>query len=112
MTFESKALPEFWDHYHDLPDDIQRRADKQFAFLIENPRHPSLTIETRWRVLLGSRHRRLSRSCGPGGKRLDVVLDRATRRIRTDSEGVSLQADSAAEIRYKFSNSGRFTLVL
>jgi len=40
VTFESKALPEFWDHYHDLPDEIQRRADKQFALLIENPRHP------------------------------------------------------------------------
>jgi hypothetical protein len=45
VTFESKALPEFWDHYHDLPDDIQRRADKQFALLIENPRHPSLQLK-------------------------------------------------------------------
>lgn len=45
MIFQSKALPEFWNHYHDLPDDIQHRADKQFALLTQNPSHPSLQLK-------------------------------------------------------------------
>lgn len=42
---ESKALPSFWDHYANLPRDVQRRADTQFALLMENPRHPSLHLK-------------------------------------------------------------------
>ena len=42
---QSKALPVFWDLYYDLPDDIQRRADRQFGLLSENPRHPSLQLK-------------------------------------------------------------------
>ena len=45
MIVESKALPSFWDRYAGLPEDIQRRADKQFALLMENPRHPSLQLK-------------------------------------------------------------------
>ena len=45
MIVESKALPSFWDRYAGLPEDIQRRADKQFAQLMENPRHPSLQLK-------------------------------------------------------------------
>jgi hypothetical protein len=36
------ANPDFWDHYQQLPQNIQRRADKAYALLQENPRHPSL----------------------------------------------------------------------
>ncbi|MBK1640909.1 hypothetical protein CKO12_03250 [Chromatium okenii] len=36
------ANPDFWNHYRQLPQDIQRRADKAYALLQENPRHPSL----------------------------------------------------------------------
>ena len=45
MTIESKALPSFWECYASLPEDIQRRADKQFALLIDNPRHRSLRLK-------------------------------------------------------------------
>ena len=40
-----KALPEFWDYYNDLPEDVQRRADKQFSLLAGNPQHPSLQLK-------------------------------------------------------------------
>ena len=45
MIVECKTLPSFWDGYANLPKDIQRRADKQFALLIENPHHPSLQLK-------------------------------------------------------------------
>ncbi len=45
MIFRFKALPEFWNHYLALPEAIQRRADKQFALLSANPRHPSLQLK-------------------------------------------------------------------
>ena len=35
----------FWDQYHGLPEDIQRRADKQFSLFAANPRHPSLQLK-------------------------------------------------------------------
>jgi hypothetical protein len=46
VIFQFKALPKFWDLHRDLPDYIQRRADKQFALLSENPRHPSLQLKS------------------------------------------------------------------
>jgi len=45
LIFQSKALPEFWDCYNGLPDDVRQRADKQFALLTENPRHPSVQLK-------------------------------------------------------------------
>jgi mRNA-degrading endonuclease RelE of RelBE toxin-antitoxin system len=36
------ALKEFWEHYHKLPKHIQKKANKNFRLLKENPRHPSL----------------------------------------------------------------------
>ncbi len=36
------ATPEFWECYHVLPDAVRDSADKSFALLRENPRHPSL----------------------------------------------------------------------
>ena len=35
----------FWDHYNALPHDVQKQADKQFALLQVNPRHPSLQFK-------------------------------------------------------------------
>ena len=37
--------PEFWKCHHNLPKEIQALADKAFALLKENPRHPSLRFE-------------------------------------------------------------------
>ena len=38
-----RANAEFWKEYRALPTDIRERADKQFALLRANPRHPSLS---------------------------------------------------------------------
>jgi hypothetical protein len=57
------ATPEFWYHYRRLPDEIQELADKNYALLRENPRHPSLhlkKIESFWSVRVGLRNRALA----------------------------------------------------
>ena len=36
------ATPRFWRCYRQLPENIQRLADKCYALLREDPRHPSL----------------------------------------------------------------------
>jgi hypothetical protein len=38
VIFQSKTLPEFWDHYNNLPQGIQRLADKQFRLFAANPK--------------------------------------------------------------------------
>lgn len=45
MTFRSRTLPEFWQHYEALPEDIRQRASKQYANFGQNPRHPSLQLK-------------------------------------------------------------------
>lgn len=42
MSFEHNTNPDFWKTYNKLPENIQKQADKQFALLEDNPRHPSL----------------------------------------------------------------------
>ena len=37
-----RANPRFWRAYEQLPEDIQRLADKSYALLERDPRHPSL----------------------------------------------------------------------
>ena len=39
------TLPRFWEHYRDLPDDIQDLADRKFELLKSNPCHPSLHLK-------------------------------------------------------------------
>jgi hypothetical protein len=34
--------PDFWYCYRQLPEEIQRRADKAYALLRQNPHYPSL----------------------------------------------------------------------
>jgi hypothetical protein len=36
---------DFWKEYSALPPDIRDRADKQFALLKVNPRHPSVQFK-------------------------------------------------------------------
>ena len=36
------ATPRFWRCYRQLPENIQRLADKCYALLRDDPRHPSL----------------------------------------------------------------------
>jgi len=57
------ALPEFWYHYRQLPQEIRDLADKNFELLRTNPRHPSLhfkRIGDLWSVRVGLRFRALA----------------------------------------------------
>ncbi len=61
------ALPRFWRHYHQLPKDIQRLADKNFKLLKADPRYPSLHFKKvgnekqLWSVRVGLHYRALGR---------------------------------------------------
>jgi len=39
------ASPEFWGGYRALPAEVQSLADKSFALLQSNARHPSLQVK-------------------------------------------------------------------
>ena len=55
-----RTTPEFWDHYRALPRDIQRKADKAFALLKQNPRHGSLhfkRVGEFWSARVDASHR-------------------------------------------------------
>lgn len=57
------ATHSFWRRYHDLPQDIRQLADKQFALLRENPRHPSLQfkqIRALWSARVNDDYRALA----------------------------------------------------
>jgi hypothetical protein len=49
VIFEHNTLPSFWKLYkklyNKLPEDIRRRADKQFELMIGNPAHPSVQLK-------------------------------------------------------------------
>lgn len=40
-----RASADFWQAYAGLPEQIRRRADKQFQQLKANPQHPSLQFK-------------------------------------------------------------------
>jgi hypothetical protein len=57
------ASPRFWQHYHQLPEPIQRLADKNYELLRQNPQHPSLhfkQIGRFWSVRVGIGYRALA----------------------------------------------------
>ncbi len=61
------ASPAFWSFYHSLPTEIQRKADRAYQFLKQDPRHPSLCFKNvgRFRsVRVGGRHRALAVEAG------------------------------------------------
>ncbi len=63
------ASPEFWEHYGRLPEDIRELADKNFALLKADPRHPSLRLKKvgeLWSVRVGLRHRALAKDRAEG----------------------------------------------
>jgi D-hexose-6-phosphate mutarotase len=45
VKFLHRTLPSFWECYNRLPEDIRRRADKQYEILIELPGHRSLQLK-------------------------------------------------------------------
>jgi hypothetical protein len=54
------ASPDFWEHYGQLPADVQELADKNYALLKDNPQHPSLRfrrVGIYWSVRVGLRYR-------------------------------------------------------
>jgi len=56
------ASSRFWSLYRDLPDEIRQLADKNFALLKANPRHPSLhfkQIGELWSARVGQNYRAL-----------------------------------------------------
>jgi mRNA-degrading endonuclease RelE of RelBE toxin-antitoxin system len=56
------AGPSFWDAYAKLPENIRALADKTYALLKQNPRHPSLHLKKVgrfWSVRVG-RYRALA----------------------------------------------------
>ena len=57
------ASPEFWRAYHGLPEPTRALADKNFALLKSDPKHPSLhfkKIGSIWSVRAGLRTRALA----------------------------------------------------
>ena len=56
------ATPEFWEMYAELPKHIQELADKNFALLKADTKHPSLhfkKIAGMWSVRVGAHYRAL-----------------------------------------------------
>ena len=56
------ASPQFWALYRALPAPIRDLADKNYALLKANPRHPSLRlkkIDDLWAVRVGAHYRAL-----------------------------------------------------
>lgn len=55
-----RANPKFWHFYAQLPEEIQRLADENYALLKADPRHPSLhfkKVGRMWSVRIGIHYR-------------------------------------------------------
>jgi hypothetical protein len=53
------ANARFWQAYEQLSEPVRTLADKNFALLKQNPRHPSLRLKQVgrfWSVRVGARH--------------------------------------------------------
>ena len=59
------TLPSFWDHFSQLPKDVQNLAEKNHDLLKSDSRHPSLRLKKvgkskqLWSVRVGMNHRAL-----------------------------------------------------
>ncbi|MEW6713321.1 MAG: hypothetical protein AB1403_26105 [Candidatus Riflebacteria bacterium] len=62
-----RTLPRFWQHYQQLPKEVQQLADKNFDLLKSDPHHPSLHFKKvddgrkLWSVRVGLQYRALGR---------------------------------------------------
>lgn len=55
--------PAFWKHYDQLLPEVQHAADKKYALLETNPKHPSLNLKRigrYWSVRVNIDHRALA----------------------------------------------------
>ncbi len=62
-----QASPRFWRCYGGLPATVQAQADRAYAQLRDDPRHPSLHLKRIgrfWSVRVGLRHRALAIEAG------------------------------------------------
>jgi hypothetical protein len=58
-----RTTPDFWQLYNALPREVRELADKNYALLRSDPRHPSLRfreIEGLWAVRVGAHYRALA----------------------------------------------------
>jgi len=54
------TAPAFWKLYDELPEPVRDLADKNYALLKKNPRHPSLRLKKvgeYWSVRVGGKYR-------------------------------------------------------
>jgi hypothetical protein len=57
------ASSKFWQHYHELPTEIQKLADHCYSLLKRNPRHGSLhfkKVGEFWSVRVGIHYRAIA----------------------------------------------------
>jgi hypothetical protein len=57
------ASPSFWAAYENLPDAVQRLANKNYELLKNDPKHPSLhlkKIQQYWSVRVGIHYRAIA----------------------------------------------------
>ena len=62
-----RTTPQFWQRYHDLPASVRDSADKAFALLKRDARHPSLQLKkvgSFWSARVGLAHRALAAQDG------------------------------------------------
>jgi hypothetical protein len=60
----SIPFPSFWALYAELPAEVRKLADKQFALFMENPHHPSLGFARKGEVYtaeIGRSYRAIAR---------------------------------------------------
>ncbi len=62
--------PSFWACYDQLPQNIQKLADKNFELLKDNPQHPSLHTKK-----VGKDWEKVPYNCRGSRKRIALVLD-------------------------------------
>jgi hypothetical protein len=63
------ASPAFWDAYAKLPAAVRELADKNYALLKRDPKHPSLhfkKVGRYWSVRIGLRYRALATEVDDG----------------------------------------------
>ena len=57
------AIPEFWFHYRQLPEETRVLANRCFATLLDDPRHPSVRLKKIgrfWSARVGLHYRALA----------------------------------------------------
>ena len=63
------TTPEFWEHFDELPAEVQLLTRKDFELLKQNPRHPSLRLKKAgnfWTVRVGIHYRAIAKERAEG----------------------------------------------